>query len=229
MKLIFPVLLSFLCHITIWASITEADFGLFMANEEKSHTFQWENRSSTDLILGKIRSSCGCAAITLSSQLVKSGETVEIRVKLQPNSLSGPFHKIFYIETSDVKQRFLKFSLKGNAQPLLEITPTPNYYIGVLEAGKTYEYTFRIAYKAPVVLELLPGNNPDLKECRLLKNEDGQLLKVAVSAATPGSAVDIKLLLKIRSPDDWPAIEFQLIGRTQGNTAEPQVPEKTDP
>ena len=36
--------------------------------------------------------------------------------------------------------RFMRFVIKGNAIPLLKVSPEPVRYIGTLQAGKKYEH-----------------------------------------------------------------------------------------
>ena len=119
---------------------TEYNIGVWEVNRTCSYKVSIKN--STDKIIGlkNIRTSCTCADVKYLKSELLPGESTELIVTLKANSLSGPFTHTIYVETDNPKQRFMRFVIKGNAIPLLKVSPEPVRYIGTLQAGKKYEY-----------------------------------------------------------------------------------------
>ena len=126
------------CSLTTFAQNTSPLF--FASNQTFSSSYEIKNSSDTVIRLGKIRTSCTCADVKYLKSELLPGESTELIVTLKANSLSGPFTHTIYVETDNPKQRFMRFVIKGNAIPLLKVSPEPVRYIGTLQAGKKYEY-----------------------------------------------------------------------------------------
>ena len=182
--------------------------------------------------LKKIRTSCTCADVKYLKSELQPGESTELIVTLKANSLSGPFSHTIYVETDNPKQRFMRFVIKGNAIPLLKVSPEPVRYIGTLQAGKKYEYKYELIPTDPkekISLELIHSKLPVGTDIKLEKQIDKFLLTVTITPQKDQKSTNLNFAVKIKEPKDWSDIKFTLNGRIQSSQSEQPKPEKTTP
>ena len=229
MKFALYVFLYFL-HATIYAeTICFVDFS---ANKVQRNVFRLRNHFQQTVELKKIRTSCTCADIKYLKSELQPGESTELIVTLKANSLSGPFTHTIYVETDNPKQRFMRFVIKGNAIPLLKVSPDPVQYIGTLQAGKKYEYKYELVPTNPkenISLELIHSKLPVGTDIKLEKQIDKFLLTVTITPQKDQKSTNLNFAVKIKEPKDWSDIKFTLNGRIQSSQSEQPKPEKITP
>lgn len=205
---------------------------VFSTNQDFLRKYEIKNASDTVVRLGKIRTSCTCADVKYLKSELQPGESTELIVTLKANSLSGPFTHTIYVETDNPKQRFMRFVIKGNAIPLLKVSPEQVRYIGTLQAGKKYEYKYELVPTNPkenISLELIHSKLPDRTDIKLEKQEDKFLLTVSITPQKDQKSISLNFAVKVKEPKDWADIKFTINGRIQSNQSEQPKPEKTTP
>ena len=205
---------------------------IFSTNQDFLRKYEIKNASDTVVRLGKIRTSCTCADVKYLKSELQPGESTELIVTLKANSLSGPFTHTIYVETDNPKQRFMRFVIKGNAIPLLKVSPEPVRYIGTLQAGKKYEYKYELVPTNPkekISLELNHHKLPDGTNIKLEKKADKFLLTASITPQKDQKSISLNFAVKIKEPKDWADIKFTLNGRIQSSQSEQPKPEKTTP
>jgi hypothetical protein len=65
------------------------DFGRIIQGEKVSYSFKFTNKGSSDLIISKVSSSCGCTVGDFSRTPIKPGESDKIEVKFDSDNRSG--------------------------------------------------------------------------------------------------------------------------------------------
>ena len=193
---------------------------IFSTNQDFLRKYEIKNASDTVVRLGKIRTSCTCADVKYLKSELQPGESTELIVTLKANSLSGPFTHTIYVETDNPKQRFMRFVIKGNAIPLLKVSPEPVRYIGTLQAGKKYEYKYELVPTNPkeeISLELLHSKLPAGTNIKLEKKTDKFLLTASITPQKDQKSISLNFAVKIREPKDWADIKFTLNGRIQNS------------
>jgi len=204
----------------------------FASNQELKDRYIVKNSFEKILKLGKIRTSCTCADIKYLKSELQPGESTELIVTLKANSLSGPFTHTIYVETDNPKQRFMRFVIKGNAIPLMKVSPEPVRYIGTLQAGKKYEYKYELIPTEPkekISLELIHSKLPAGTNIKLEKKDGKFLLTVTITPQKDQKSISLNFAVKIKKPKDWTDIKFTLNGRIQSSQSKPLKPEKTTP
>ena len=204
----------------------------FASNQELKDRYIIKNSSAKILKLGKIRASCTCADVKYLKSELQPGESTELIVTLKANSLSGPFTHTIYVETDNPKQRFMRFVIKGNAIPLLKVSPDPLQYIGTLQVGKKYEYKYELVPTNPkekISLELIHPKLPVGTDIKLEKQIDKFLLTVSITPQKKQKSISLNFAVKIKEPKDWADIKFTLNGRIQSSQSTQPKPEKTTP
>ena len=205
---------------------------IFWACQDVKRCYEIKNYLSSTLMLGKIRTSCTCADVKYLKSELQPGESTELIVTLKANSLSGPFSHTIYVETDNPKQRFMRFVIKGNAIPLLKVSPEPVRYIGTLQAGKKYEYKYELVPTNPkenIFLELIHSKLPVGTDIKLEKKDGKFLLTVTITSQKDQKSISLNFAVKVKEPKDWADIKFTLNGRIQSNQSEQPKPEKTIP
>ena len=208
------------------------NIGTFYASSNKCSNILLTNNTDKLVKLKKIRTSCTCADVKYLKSELQPGESTELIVTLKANSLSGPFTHTIYVETDNPKQRFMRFVIKGNAIPLLKVSPEQVRYIGTLQAGKKYEYKYELVPTNPkenISLELIHSKLPDRTDIKLEKQEDKFLLTVSITPQKDQKSISLNFAVKVKEPKDWADIKFTINGRIQSNQSEQPKPEKTTP
>ena len=125
-------------------------FGEFKANLAQKKVVTIKNSGDENLTIKNIRTTCGCSKIEISSKNIKPKETANLIIHLNENSLSGPFHKIIFIETNDLKNRFMKLNLIGTAKVLYTIIPKPNCYLGFVKLSQSFKKIFIVKFNEDI-------------------------------------------------------------------------------
>lgn len=93
---------------------TSFDFGDMNQGDKKSHTFQLTNGGKTDLIIRRVRSSCGCTAVAPSKKVISPGETAPIEVTFDSRGKRGRQSKSITVITNDPKNPTATLRISSN-------------------------------------------------------------------------------------------------------------------
>jgi len=99
-------------------------FGQIAEGDKFEHTFRFKNIGDAPLVINKVRSSCGCTAALLSSDVIGPGETGEVKTVFDSSGFSGPVSKTIYLHTNDPVQEIIRFQLSGNVQKEIHLKPS---------------------------------------------------------------------------------------------------------
>lgn len=76
------------------------DFGTIKQGDVIEHIFKFKNTGKNDLIIRKIKSSCGCTAVSVGSKTIKPGEEGNIKAIFNSRGKRGQQHKSITITTN---------------------------------------------------------------------------------------------------------------------------------
>lgn len=80
------------------------DFGELIKGEQITYVFKFKNTGNNDLILSRVRASCGCTVPAYDREPVKPGDTGEIKVKFDSSTKSGhQYRTITVVSNTDPK------------------------------------------------------------------------------------------------------------------------------
>ncbi len=87
------------------ATFTEKshDFGEMKQGDKREHTFELTNTGKSDLIIRRVRTSCGCTAVAPSKKVIAPGETAPIKVTFDSRGKRGRQSKSITVITNDPK------------------------------------------------------------------------------------------------------------------------------
>jgi len=93
---------------------TSFDFGDMKQGDKRSHTFNLTNNGKTDLLIRRVRSSCGCTAVAPSKKVIAPGETAPIEVTFDSRGKSGRQSKSITVITNDPKNPTATLRISSN-------------------------------------------------------------------------------------------------------------------
>lgn len=90
------------------------DFGDMKQGEKKEHTFSLTNTGKTDLLIRRVRSSCGCTAVAPSKKVIAPGETAPVKVTFDSRGKRGRQSKSITVITNDPKTPTTTLRISSN-------------------------------------------------------------------------------------------------------------------
>jgi len=97
-------------------SNTIFNFGEIKEGVNKKNIFKINNTGKSDLIIHKIKSSCGCTVAKISNKIIKAGSSQNIDVTFKSKGKSGKQHKTITIITNDPKNPVQILRVKGTVK-----------------------------------------------------------------------------------------------------------------
>lgn len=79
----------------------EWDFGKVIQGEKPSHIFWVKNEGEGDLIIEGLKESCACIEASISTKLIKPGESAELKVSYDTTDYAGKDEKHLHIYSND--------------------------------------------------------------------------------------------------------------------------------
>ncbi|MCD4770247.1 MAG: DUF1573 domain-containing protein [Bacteroidales bacterium] len=95
---------------------TRFDFGTINQREKTDVSFKFKNEGKSDLIIRKVRSSCGCTTVTPANMVIKPGETSTIDAVFDAGARKGKQHKGITVITNDPKNSQINLIVSGEVK-----------------------------------------------------------------------------------------------------------------
>jgi hypothetical protein len=92
---------------------TEFNFGKIEQGEKVDHVYVLTNTGKSELLIRKVKASCGCTAVQPEKQVIAPGESVDIRTVFNSAGKTGNQNKTVTIITNDPKKSKLILWVKG--------------------------------------------------------------------------------------------------------------------
>lgn len=93
---------------------TVVDFGEMNQNDKRDVKFKFTNTGKSDLIIRKVRSSCGCTTVTPPNTVIKPGESSSIDAVFNSGLYKGKQTKVINVVTNDPKTSQVVLTVTGN-------------------------------------------------------------------------------------------------------------------
>jgi hypothetical protein len=95
---------------------TTLDFGEVKAGSSVDQVFHFTNTGKSDLIIRKIRATCGCTTIMPDKTVIKAGESGSFKAILSVGTRKGRLHKSIYFISNDPDNPNIRLSLKARVE-----------------------------------------------------------------------------------------------------------------
>jgi len=89
------------------------DFGNIKQGDKIEHTFSFKNTGKSNLLIRKIHASCGCTTVNPKSEIIKPGETSELKAIFNSAGKTGPQSKSISVTTNSPTNPVITLRLKG--------------------------------------------------------------------------------------------------------------------
>ena len=89
------------------------NFGETDYNEKVVHVFKFKNEGKSDLIIRKIRTTCGCTTVAPENTTIKPGESSSFKAIFNPGSRTGIQRKSIYVISNDPKSSNVRLMITG--------------------------------------------------------------------------------------------------------------------
>jgi len=116
----------------------EWDFGKIQPTEKPTHIFSIRNNGGEELIIGRVRASCGCTATVLESKNIIPGESTELKVTFNPKGYEGKVKKAIYIDSNDPEVPKTKITIMAEVEhmPSPKVEFSSDYWdLGLISQG----------------------------------------------------------------------------------------------
>jgi len=113
---------SLLLQPKLLVSEEEWDFGKVTQGEKPTHIFMVKNEGEGDLVITGVKGCCPCIEVSISSNLIKPGESAELKVSYDTTDYVGKDEKHVFIYSNDPQVPDKRISLYVET----EVFPTPN-------------------------------------------------------------------------------------------------------
>lgn len=110
------------------------DFGEVYQGEKVPHVFEFSNQGDENLVIDRVRSSCGCTAVLVSEKNIPPGEKGELKANFDSGRFRGAISKTIYIYSNDPIRPVMQFHLKGTVRETVAVKPAQINF-GQVKAG----------------------------------------------------------------------------------------------
>ncbi len=133
---------------------TRHDFGEIGPSDTPTTEFTLTNRGDSELVITRLKSSCGCAKASIDTRTIAPGKSGIITVRVSGSGLrQGPHKKTIYVLTEGRKEPAARLTVRFSLVRRLVLTPP--YLAARLRTMKP-EVTFPLAiqslWKKPITL-----------------------------------------------------------------------------
>lgn len=109
-------------------SETEWDFGLVKPNEKPVKVITIKNEGDEDLLIERVRASCGCVKVSLSTKRISSGKSADLTITFDTTGYDGKVSKDIFITSNDFQEPEKRFrvsvEVEHQSNPIFNLSPT---------------------------------------------------------------------------------------------------------
>lgn len=92
------------------------NFGDVEPGSKVEHEYHFTNEGKSDLIIRKIRPTCGCTTVAPEKEVIKPGESSSFKAILSTGTRSGYLRKSIYVITNDPKNSNVRLVMTGKVK-----------------------------------------------------------------------------------------------------------------
>lgn len=142
----------------IYSPESTFDFGTILQGQDVTHIFTVENRGTNPLLLGDIRTTCGCTAATTSNKNLLPGGNATIKVVFDSKDASGRTSKEVVIANNDPTAPSYSLRLTGTVSPRFQVAPA-QVNLGMLAAGSIKTITLSVTNHSGETTQILSAGS----------------------------------------------------------------------
>jgi len=125
----------------------EWDFGMVKPNEKFTHIFAIKNEGDEELIIERVRSSCGCIKTSISTTRIRPGKSAELKATFDTTGYEGKIKKDIYIKSNDLREDEKRITLYVEVEhipkPMISLSKD-EWDLGLVHKGDIANFSFVI-------------------------------------------------------------------------------------
>jgi hypothetical protein len=184
---------------------TSHDFGGIPRGAQLYHRFPMTNIWAIPIELSNIRTSCGCVAVTPSSQLLQPRESGHVDVTMDTTKFTGPKSVSIYITLGPQYVSTATLRVAANSRADVVFNPGQINF-GVVQRGQTPEHVIEVEYAGVLdwrLSEVDKSGAPLEVAVEQMYRQPGRVgyrLKATLNADAPPGLLKHELFLKTNDP-----------------------------
>jgi hypothetical protein len=204
------------------------DFGKVEQGDQVNHLFRFTNQGGQDLRIESVKTSCGCTAAVISSEVIGPGQEGTISATFDTTRFAGEKAKSVSVYSNDPSQSVTTLTLQGEITVEVEIDP-PQLYLGRVRRGEETVRSVDVLYDASKLISITKVENSspvltiraqDMEQ----QGRKGKKLIVTLKKNAPLGRLNDEIKVMTTS-EKRPLIEIPVFGSIEGDlvVAPPQV------
>lgn len=116
-------------------------------NEKHTHIFTIKNEGDEELIIERVRSSCGCIKTSISTTRIRPGKSTELKATFDTTGYEGKTKKDIYIKSNDLREDEKRITLYVEVEhipkPMISFSKD-EWDLGLIHQGDIAKFSFVI-------------------------------------------------------------------------------------
>lgn len=196
------------------------DFGKVEQGEHVNHLFRFTNQGGHDLRIESVKTSCGCTAAVITSEVIAPGQEGTISATFDTTKFFGEKVKEITVHTNDPAQPVTTLTMQGEI--LVEVAVDPaQIYLSKVRRGAGATQVVELLYDAnkDIAITDVTSESPlvSVHTEELTKNgKKGKKLLVTLRKDAPLGRVSTEITVKTTSPKR-PSLSIPVFGQIEGD------------
>ncbi|MSQ47705.1 MAG: DUF1573 domain-containing protein [Deltaproteobacteria bacterium] len=196
------------------------DFGTLEQGDQVNHLFKFTNQGSRDLRIESVKTSCGCTAAVVSSEVTAPGQEGMISATFDTSKFFGERVKTVSVHSNDPLQPVTTLTLQGVIAVEVTIEPI-QLYLGRVRRGANTTHTIELLHDtnkpisitdATVTSPLIRLRSEDLEK----NGKKGKKLFVTLRKDAPLGRVSTDITVTTTS-QKHPTLSIPVFGHIEGD------------
>jgi hypothetical protein len=196
------------------------DFGRVEQGHTVTHLFRFTNQGQGDLRIEQVKTSCGCTAAVISSQVIPAGGEGAISATFDTHRFFGEKAKTITVYSNDPIQPRTTLTLQGEIVVEVAAMP-PQLYLGRVRKGQNVAGEVEVLYDANKALDLTKVENShpavSVQVEELEKDgKKGKRLVVTLAEGVPLGPLNDQIIVTTTS-EKRPTLTIPVFGSIEGD------------
>ncbi len=196
------------------------DFGTVEQGDQVNRLFKFTNQGTRDLRIESVKTSCGCTAAVISSEVIPPGQEGTISATFDTSRFFGERVKTISVHSNDPLQPVTTLTFQGAIAVEVAVEPA-QLYLGRVRRGTNATHTIELLHDADKPIEITDATvaNPfvSLRSENLEKNgKKGKKLFVTLRKDAPLGRVSTDITVTTTS-QKHPTLSIPVFGHIEGD------------
>ena len=180
------------------------EFGTILQGDKVHHAFTFRNNGDAPLNINKIRSSCGCTAVTSTASVIQPQGKGQINATFDSTNFSGKIHKTISVDTNDPRSPSTTLTLSGKVKDIITVNPK-QLSLGKLRINESRKSVIAIENNGPKVLTITSVKSPQSQiiatiDKKQLKHNESASISVTVTPHSGDRLMSGYLIITTNNP-----------------------------